>query len=231
MTVNAIILDLDGVLIDTETIARKAWFQAARDCDFEFSDQLYANMVGRPVALCRNIIQPNLPEHVDIDVYMQRSEYLYRADMDKNGIQLIQGVPELLDWIENSGLSAAIATSSTRDHAHQKIRIAGLGNRINTIVTCDDVQKSKPAPDIFLFAAQRLGYPAEQCIVIDDAESGITGANEAGTIPIMLPSTVAASENARRLSFAVSQTLFEALKVIQTLVKQTGNSRENQSLV
>jgi len=224
MTITAVILDLDGVLIDTESVAKKAWFEAAVDCGFEFSEQLYTTMVGRPVESCRELIVPLLPEDVEIDQFMQRSAFLYFDEMERNGIQLVPGILALLDWVEEANLATAIATSSDRQHAQRKLRMAGLENRISTMITCNDVKRGKPAPDLFLLAAKRLGHAIEKCLVIDDSEAGVKGAYQSGAVPIMLPSTVKASDEARRVCYAINDTLDETLEVIQTLVGRTDPS-------
>ena len=221
MNISAFILDLDGVLIDTESVAQKAWYQAAKDLGFEFFDELYANMMGRPVERCRELIEPHLPEGINIDQYMQQAEHLYTDTMERNGIQLIAGVSDLLYWINQSGYAVAIATSSQRDNALKKIAIAGLQNKIEVVVTCDDVKRSKPAPDIFLLAAQRIGHPIEQCVVIEDSEAGILGAHAAGAIPIMLPGTVGPSDIAQRAAFAILHSLHEVPDILPGFTYQT----------
>ena len=222
MNITAIILDLDGVLVDTESVAKKAWFQAAADFDFSFSDELYASMVGRPVAICQALITPFLPKQVGIDQFMERCEFLYLDEMEQNGVKLLPGVLELLDWIEHTKLANAIATSSERVHAHNKLNTAGLGNQFEVVVTCDDVKHGKPAPDLFLLAAQRIGHDINNCMVIDDSEAGVTGAHAAGAIPIMVPNMIKASDQAKRLSYAVISNLYEAIDVMETLLRDAG---------
>ncbi len=229
MNVTAVIFDLDGVLIDTESVAQKSWYQAAKDFGFEFSAELYADMVGRPVELCRELIKPNLPEGINIDEYMHRSEHLYTDTMERDGVQLIQGVPDLLKWIEQSGLAVAIATSSQRDNAHKKIQMAGLQGKIEIIVTCDDVKHSKPAPDIFLLAAQRLGHPIDQCVVIEDSEAGVLAAHAAGAIPMMLPGTVDPSANARRVAFTILHSLYEVPAIMRGIEHQSQQEYRDES--
>ena len=140
MTISAVILDLDGILLDTEVVARKAWQKAADEFGFEFSEELYSKVVGRPVAECRDIFEAVLPDGVDYEQYLEQSDVLYFGEMDRNGISMVNGAAALLDWIEQSDLDAAIATSSNRDHAEFKLQKAGLAGRIDIMVTCDDVK-------------------------------------------------------------------------------------------
>ncbi len=217
MSISALILDLDGVLIDTETVGRRAWHRAANEMGFEFSEKNYAKLVGRSIKSCRKIIKTILPAAIDFNEYMARSNSIYHDEMERNGISIMSGVTELLQLIEHLDLDAAIATSSSRDTAERKIEISGLSGCFETMITSDDVKSGKPAPDIFMRTAERLNHPTDKCVVIEDSESGITGAHKAGAIPIMVPNTIPASENARLLSYSVEESLFDVLPTIKYL--------------
>ncbi len=217
MSISALILDLDGVLIDTETVGRHAWHRAADEMGFAFPEDLYARLVGRPVENCREIIATVFPLDMNFEQYVERSNFIYHDEMQRNGIAVMDGVAELLNWIERTNLDAAIATSSSRETAEWKIEKAGLAGKIETLVTRDDVQRGKPAPDPFILSARLLRHPAEQCVVIEDSESGVTSAYHAGTIPIMVPSTIPASDTARSLSYSVVDSLPNALSIIENL--------------
>ena len=148
---------------------------------------------------------------------MERSTFLYNEEMNCNGVQMMIGVPELLDFLEQANLSVAIATSTSRFQADRKLNKSGLQGKINKIVTGDQIENGKPAPDLFLLAAQEISTPPGQCIVIEDAEAGIIGAKSAGMTPIMVPSTIAPSTTAKELSYAVVPSLYEALEIVREL--------------
>lgn len=222
MTISAVILDLDGVLIDTESLALKVWQQAAADFGFNVSTEVYSRIIGRTVEAGRAEILKIIPDKSAIDQYMRHSDVLYFETMEQEGIQLMPGVLELLDWIDKAGLKHTVATSTARAHAEWKIQAAGLAERIGNFICCDDVKHGKPAPDTFLRAADLVNQPIEQCAVVEDAEAGIVGASAAGAIPIMLPGTMAPSDNARSLSFAIAESLSEVPILIESLNRQGG---------
>ena len=217
MSISAVILDLDGVLIDTESVARRAWFQAAVECGFQFSDELYAKVVGRPVDCCRQVFQPVLPDGISFKHFLKCSDHLYHSEMEQNGVAVMEGIPELLNWIEQTDLNKSIATSSGREAAEKKLELAGLSGRIEIMVTSDDVKQGKPAPDLFFRAAELMNQSPEDCAVIDDAEVGIIGAAEAGTIPIMVPTVIETSVNVRKLATAIVDTVPEAHSFLKSL--------------
>ena len=217
MSISAVILDLDGVLIDTESVARRAWFQAAVECGFQFSDDLYANVVGRPVASCRQVVQSVLPDGISFEYFLKCSDHLYHSEMEQNGVAVMDGIPELLNWIEQTDLEKSIATSSGRESAEMKLELAGLSGRIEIMVTSDDVKQGKPAPDLFFRAAELMNQPLGDCAVIDDAEAGIIGAANAGTIPIMVPTVIETSANVQKLATAIVDTVPEAHSFLKSL--------------
>ncbi len=217
MSISAVILDLDGVLIDTESVARRAWFQAAVECGFQFSDELYAKVVGRPVASCRQIFQTVLPDGISFEHFLKCSDYLYHSEMERNGVAMMDGIPELLDWIEQIDLDKSIATSSEREAAEKKLELAGLSGRIEIMVTSDEVKHGKPAPDLFFRAAELMNHSPKDCAVIDDAEAGIVGAAKAGAIPIMVPTVTETSANVQRLATTIVDTVPQAHSFLKSL--------------
>ena len=219
MKLSGVILDLDGVLIDTESISKRAWERAAEEFGFTFSRSLYSKIAGRSVLSARREIEAATEGRIDLESYMERSTFLYNEEMNCNGVQIMTGVPELLDFLDQADLSVAIATSTSRFQADRKLNRSGLQGKINKIVTGDQIENGKPAPDLFILAAQEISTPTDQCVVIEDTEAGIIGAKSAGMIPIMVPSTVAPSTTAKELSHAVVPSLYEALELIRDLVK------------
>ena len=217
MKLSGVILDLDGVLIDTESISKRAWVQAAEEFGFNFSDSLYSKIAGRSVLSARREIEEATEGLIDLESYMERSTFLYNEEMNCNGVQMMIGVPELLEYLDQANLSVAIATSTSRFQADRKLNRSGLQGKIKKIVTGDQIENGKPAPDLFLLAAQEIATPPGQCVVIEDAEAGIIGAKSAGMIPIMVPSTIDLSTTAKELSYAVVPSLYEALEIIREL--------------
>ena len=215
MKLSGVILDLDGVLIDTESISKRAWVQAAEEFGFFFSDSLYSKIAGRSVLSAQREIEEATEGLIDLESYMERSTFLYNEEMNCNGVQMMIGVQELLDFLDQANLSVAIATSTSRFQADTKLNRSGLQGKINKIVTGDQIENGKPAPDLFLLAAQEISTPPGQCVVIEDSEAGIIGAKSAGMIPIMVPSTIAPSTTAKELSYAVVPSLYEALEIIR----------------
>ena len=220
MSFCAVILDLDGLLIDTESVALKAWQKAAQEFGFEVSLAVYARLIGRTMAASRAEIMKIIPFQTDIDQFIVRADEYYFDCITREGIKLMTGVPELLAWLEENDLPYTIATSSERSQAEWKIQKAGLTNRVGEFVTSDEVQHGKPAPDIFLRASQLVGQPSDKCVVVEDSEAGIMAASKAGAMPIMVPSTLPPSPKVRKLAYGVIETLFDVFELFESLRKR-----------
>ncbi len=220
MKLSALILDLDGTLIDTETLSKNAWEHAAGELGFEFSLELYASIAGRSISNARYQIKNAIEHTIDFELFMRIAHDFYINDMETNGIRVIEGAHALIDYAKQTGLAATIATSTDRKYADRKMHLSGLDRYIQAAVTGDEVKNGKPAPDLFLRAAEIIDSPADQCIVIEDSEAGINAAYAAGMTPVMVPSTIEPSDYVRQISYAVMPTLQDALKVIKSAVNR-----------
>jgi len=220
MRISALILDLDGTLIDTETVSKNAWEQAARELGFEFPQALYASIAGRSIASARRKIKSFIANSADFDRFMHIAHDIYINDMNTNGVRVNEGVHEIVDYAGQTALAAMIATSTARQYADMKMKLSGLEGHLHVAVAGDEVENGKPAPDLFLRAAAIASVRPEQCIVIEDAEAGVEAAHAAGMIPIMVPSTIDPSDNVRQICHAVVPDLNEALKVIRSIRDQ-----------
>ena len=182
---DALLFDLDGTLIDTETIALAAGLAAfaahGHDVDLSFMHAL----VGKDEPSSRQIIRAALP-HADLDSVDRHWREGFAAGVDR-GLKLKPGVTELLAAVRQP---LAIVTSSGRSGAHRKLAIAGIADAFTHVVTLDDVTAPKPAPDPYLLAASLFGFAPERCLVFEDSETGAEAAHRAGCIVVQVPDVV-----------------------------------------
>jgi HAD superfamily hydrolase (TIGR01509 family) len=127
----------------------------------------------------------------------------------RNGVPIKEGLGELLDLLDRSGVMKAVATSTERTRALSLLTLAGVLNRFDAVVCGDEVERGKPHPDIFLAAAAKLGRSPIDCMVLEDSESGLTAAHRAGMRPVLVPDLKAPSQEALALAFRVFPTLTE----------------------
>ena len=187
MRPRAVIFDMDGLMLDTERLAPAAWSDAARAVGVEFDMTLLPAMVGRNFRDCNALIVERHGDTYPTAELMRAWHVAYDAIVARDGIALKPGLVELLDWLEREDIDKAVATSTRRDRAQAKLAQTGLLQRFTTLVGGDEIARGKPAPDIFLLAAERLAREPGDCLVLEDSEPGVRAALAAGMTPIMVP--------------------------------------------
>lgn len=183
----AVIFDMDGLMLDTEGPALRAWEQAARAIGCEFDLGLCRQMIGRTFVDCVALIRARHGSDYPVDQLTRVWATGYDAIVAAEGVALKPGLDEILDLLEERGIVRAVATSTRHERARAKLEAAGLLHRFAALVGGDEVPNGKPAPDIFIMAAARLGVDARDCLVLEDSEPGMRAAAAAGMLPVMVP--------------------------------------------
>ena len=180
--VQAVIWDLDGVVIDSEEDHRKAWQRLARETGKEFSDEQFAVTFGwRNDAIIPVVWGQVSPEKMQ--ELADRKEIYYR-DSVRTTAAFLPGAQELMSALRDAGYLQALGSSAPIANIELVKEVLVLGRYINKFVSGETVPHGKPAPDIFLKAAQELGVEATHCLVIEDAVAGIAAARAGGMFSI-----------------------------------------------
>lgn len=208
-TIEAVIFDMDGLMLDTERIAQEMWQQAGREWGFDIPSSVYLEAVGRTAADTGIIFRKEFGQNFPFEAMYRRKQELLHAAIADGCIPVKVGVFELLDLLERRQIPKAVATSTARSLACLKLRSAGLMDRFSVIVCGDEVTHGKPAPDIFLAAAEKLGVAPSVTLVLEDSEAGTKAAFRAGMIPLIVPDLKAPSEEVKRLAYRVVDSLDE----------------------
>lgn len=183
----AVIFDMDGLMLDTEPVAARAWSVAADRLGIAFDRAVTRRMIGRNFADCRALIREHHGDAYPVDDLMAGWHAAYDAIIDAEGLVVKEGLFELLDWLEAQAIPKAVATSTRRARAHAKLARVGIVDRFVALVGGDEIARGKPAPDIFVEAAARLAADAGACLVLEDSEPGVRGALAAGMTAIVVP--------------------------------------------
>ena len=176
---SAVILDMDGLMLDTEKLAIDLWERTGKILGYEISREMVIRTLGIPDEgmrpLFRREFGPDFPYDKFLEIHRQLSMEEY-----KNGIAHKPGLTVLLDHLSFLKIPAAVATSTSRNTAFYKLRQAGIEDRFSVVVCGDEVVNGKPAPDIFLLTAEKLGKAPSECIGIEDSPAGLQGLHAAG---------------------------------------------------
>ena len=181
LTCEAILFDLDGVLIDSDPIYERHWQRWAARHDVSF-EHILAIHHGRTAIETMRTVAP----HLDAKEEARRFNAILSADMDLEGLVAYDGVARLLPQLPPNRW--AIATSAPRPVALSRLEYLALPFP-SVLVTADDVAHGKPAPDPYVQAAEGLGHDPARCLVIEDAPAGIAAAQAAGARVIALATT------------------------------------------
>ncbi len=215
---SAAVFDLDGLVLDTETVSHSAWKRAISDFGFYIADDLYHKIVGLSIRDIEKIFADAFgPDFPLPQITERRCQYI-KDHVVKCGVGVKPGLVELLDFLDEIKFTKAVATSSTRELATLELTAANLIDRFDALVCGDQIKKGKPAPDIFLKAAELLNAPPKQCLAFEDSNNGLLAAHNAGMTAIVVPDFVKPSEKTVSLAKKVFSSLDQAIPFIKELL-------------
>ena len=184
----AILYDMDGTVLDTMILYDVAWKQADRDfgCGGRAA-VILPSIAGMTPTQVASRLRAELGEDFPAEKFLARMFEVYVETVRTRGVSCKKGAPEIFEVMKKMGIRQAICSSSVEEHVKPYLKMAGIENAFDAIITGDMVKNSKPAPDIFLMGAEAVGCAPEECLVVEDAASGIRAGAAAGMRTVMIP--------------------------------------------
>ncbi len=213
MQIKGVIFDMDGLLLDTERVYLEGFRVALDQHGLPQDDDIFRRMMGTNRDLGRAILTEGLAGRVTLTAFDEVWD-AHIATRLRDGIPVKPSVPEMASHLKASGLPYIIATSTRTDKAHDHLDRAGIGHHFPDVIGGDQVQRSKPAPDIYLHAARTLGLPAENCAAFEDSPNGLRAAHAAGCIAVHVPDLVPADDALQALAHHTAQDLRSAFAAL-----------------
>jgi HAD superfamily hydrolase (TIGR01509 family) len=201
----AVLFDMDGVLFDSEPIHERIFTKFAEELGFACPPEEYAKLIGTSSVSQWRLMKeryglPGTPQELS-DAKMERYKAFLRG---ASGLTPIPGVPELLAGLRAENVPFALASSNTTDVIEATLSATGLTPLFTAYVGGNDVTVAKPAPDIFLLAASRLGADPARCVVVEDSTNGILAARRAGMTPVGFENPNSPGQDLSRAALRIS---------------------------
>lgn len=179
--IKGLVFDCDGTIADTMPLHYKAWVVAMGEHGVDFPEALFYEMAGIPTPRIIEILNQRHGHSMPVDQTAQRKDALFEEMIPQ--VSVIEPVVKLVRQYAGK-LPMVVATGGSRGVVTKTLSALNLLEYFQTLVTADDVKHGKPAPDIFLEAARRIGVPPEQCCGFEDADLGLQAIRSAGMMAI-----------------------------------------------
>ena len=209
----AVIFDMDGLLFDTEALYQQAYVETARLGGYDVPVEVIRLTIGMPWVRGRGLMLEQLGERFPVDEYYARMTDRF-ATLSATELRLKPGVLELLDLLDDLDLPRCIATSSAHETVRDHLSAHDLTHRFHAVIGHGDYGNSKPAPDPYLVAAERLAVPAGFCLALEDSHSGVRSASAAGMVTIMVPDLVPPTAEISALCVCVALSLHDVMALV-----------------
>lgn len=206
------IFDMDGLLFDTERMYRDSWKQSAQQFDLVHNPDFPRTVCGSSGAHMREIISQYYPQ---VDAKAFADDCILRVERElETHVPEKTGVRDILQYFKQHGVRVAVASSSKRATVLHNLKQADILSYFDAVVSGDQVTHGKPAPDIFLLAAQQIGCEPENCYVFEDGTNGIRAGVAAGCTTIMIPDLTPPNAQLEQLCAGIYPSLSDAMNAI-----------------
>jgi len=207
----AVVFDIDGLMVDSEEVTLSIWKEKFREYGVDLTREYYTTLVGHS----RLDIDDMLYRDFGSDIPFGRLLDETHEYMDTIPLPVKKGLMEILENSRRAGLIMGVATSSNMSHAANSLANIGVRDYFNVVICGDMVNKSKPEPDIYLKAIEKLGVRPDEVWVIEDAEAGVEAGLRAGADVICVPDMKLPAQEVLDRATAVVPDLIGAWEVIK----------------
>lgn len=213
----AVVFDMDGLLLDSERLARDTFIAACRDFHFEPDLDVYRQCIGATAGVTRDILQQALGPEFPLEAVYARWGEKYDSHVRHRPVDHKPGAVALLKAFRSSNMRLALATSTRRPAAELKLQLAGLHHYFDHLVCGGETARGKPHPDPYLRACELLNVPPEGCWALEDSMNGTRAALAAGLSVFQIPDLIEPEGPERELGQDILPSLLRVLEHWKTV--------------
>ena len=210
-----VIFDMDGVIFDSERACFECWLEAADMLKVKGMKEFYPRIIGtnanQTLRMAREAFDGITGEGTAEELQRLSSGIFHRR-YDNGGLPLKKGAVEILGYLKDEGIRTALASSTRTQQVIRELTNAGLIDYFDSVTGGDSVTISKPDPQIYLIACEKLGSLPRETFAIEDSFNGIRSAHRAGMRPLMVPDMIPPDDEMLSLSEAIFGDLTEVLE-------------------
>ncbi len=210
------IFDMDGLLFDTECMYQQTWREIAQEKNIKLDDSFTKAVSGTNGEHMRRVIEKYY--HVSDGAAIQKECMERVKEKLSVSVPIKKGVQEILDFFQKKNIRMAVASSSSTEQIQSNLKIAGISEYFLSIVSGSEVKAGKPAPDIFIYAAEKIDCKPEECFVFEDSKNGIKAGYAAGCSTIMVPDVIEADAEIIPYCTKICSSLIEAKQEINNML-------------
>lgn len=207
--IKAVLFDMDGVIFDTERVYMEEWDEVFSKYGYKFEPSVYLELMGTGRKNVRRVFKKVFGDDLPLDEMYKDKDAMIFDTIRKGELPIKPGAVELLTFLREKGYKIALATSAIRERLDIQIKINNIYENFDAMVCGDDITNSKPDPEIFLKAADKLGVNPEECIVVEDSAAGIKGAHDGKMLGFHVEDLKAPDEEILNYAFKTFKNLDE----------------------
>lgn len=216
MNIKAVLFDMDGLMVDTESLATEAFIHSAKKQGYDMTKEETLMVLGFTTKSIYEFWE-NYFKNSDVSgKQLVDDHYKYIENvLFTTGPKKMSYIEELLKYLKENNYKVAVASSSNMNHIINNMEKTGLKKYIDEFASGAEVRNGKPAPDVFLLAAERLGVEPKKCLVLEDSKAGVIAGSSAGAKVIMVPDMFKPDDECKEKAYKIVNNLGEVINMLE----------------